>query len=36
MEKPFSRFQHQSGLAARLRELGGEAHPGFLNQKEFF
>jgi hypothetical protein len=36
MEEPFSRFQHQSGLAARLRELGGEAHPGFLNQKDFF
>jgi len=36
MDKPFSRFQHQSGLAERLRELGGGDHPGFLNQKEFF
>lgn len=36
MEKPFSRYQHQSGLAARLRELGGEDFPNSLNQKEFF
>lgn len=36
MDKPFSRFQHQSGLAARLRELGGEEDPSFLNQKESF
>ncbi|HOI43582.1 MAG TPA: hypothetical protein PK523_11605 [Elusimicrobiales bacterium] len=35
-ERSFSVYRHRGALAARLRELGGEAHPGFLDQKEFF